>query len=131
MTPEQKASQKAEGLQSPERRRFLKNSGIIAARLASLTFALGGAVDLARRPEAIVDITLNAKEKSPNATREEIKKEIHGELINQTERTLIDTGIITGGLLGVRYSGELELKDKTKNSPQHQTPTGIQPEPQK
>jgi hypothetical protein len=131
MTPEQKAGQQTEGPHSPERRRFLKNSAIIVARTVGLTIAGAGAVDLARRPDAIVDIALNAKEKSPNATRSEIKQEISNDLSNEAVRALYDTGLMVLGYLGIMHTGELQTKEVRKNNPQPKSPVEIQPEPQK
>jgi len=104
MTPEQNTGQQTQGQpQSPDRRRFLRNAGRIATRVAGYTLIGAGSYDLLTRPNAIVDIALNAKDKSPDKTNSQIKQEISHDVSGQGGRQLFDAGVMgTGFLLALR-----------------------------
>ena len=99
MSAERKVNSITEGQpQSPERRRFLKRSAIIAAQAVGLTIGVGAGFDLVyNRPRAAADIVLDAKEKSPHATKEEIKQQVANDLTVEGEKALVD---VAAGTLG-------------------------------
>ena len=133
MSTEREVNQiKQDRPQSESRRRFLKNTLIIASRAAGLTIGTVAGFDLVvNRPLAVADIVLDAKEKSPNATKEEIKAEKFDELVLEGEKSATDGLGVYGGLKIATHRFELEFKEKRNNDFQSQSPVVKQPEPQK
>lgn len=114
----------ANELQSEERRRFLRNAGRVATSLFGAAAMLEGLDVVGFSPDAGVKLALDAKEKSPQATRKEIETEIFTNVRNERMKAVGGVVAMVLGYLAYFKTGELEYKDDPRRkNPQAQNPS--------
>jgi hypothetical protein len=132
MAAEQKTGQPVANPRLMDRRSAIKSSLIYAERAGGVAMAAFGIFDLfLNRQRAIVNIVLKAKEKSPQATDQELKREIHNDIGKEGSKSVFDAVLMAGGAKAAFELDETAVKTDRDTIPNPQSSVETQPELQK